>query len=196
MNIFEESIFVSAENALFQKLHRKQLACWDDAIKEFPVDRKNMLITRASLLRSILPQAFLFGSQGFTSIATSAHINSRVSTTLKMSNVTPESLIGRTFDIVYASDHSKDTYRFDVETDNKIKWERIAGTDVGKGDTEDYVITQIDAENMLVTWIEADGLGLSNVLNFKAGTCLTHGNNGRSVWKHNGVLSLVEKKTE
>ena len=113
-----------------------------------------------------------------------------------MSNLTPESLIGRTFDIVYDSEQSKDTYRFEVQSESKIKWERISGNDVGKGDTEDYVITQLDPEKILITWIEADGLGLSNVLNFKAGTCLTHGNNGRSVWKHNGALSLVEKKDE
>ena len=154
-----------------------------------------MLIPRAVLLRSILPQAFLFGSQAFTTIATSNHVNTcAFSTSLDMSSVTPESLIGRTFDIVYASEHSKDTYRFDVQTESKIKWERIAGTDVGKGDTEDYCITQLDPENVLITWVEADGLGLSNVLNFKAGTCLTHGNNGRSVWKHTGTLAFVEKK--
>ena len=107
--------------------------------------------------------------------------------------MTPEDLIGKTFDIEYLSEHSKDTYRFIIPNNDtkKIKWERIKGTDVGKGDTEDYVITQLTDEKLLITWIEADGLGLSNVLDFTAGTCLTHGNNGRSVWKHTGKLTLV-----
>ena len=107
--------------------------------------------------------------------------------------MTPETLIGKTFDIEYASEHSKDTYRFIVKTDKKIEWKRIKGTNVGQGDEEDYVITQLDDNKgtLLITWIEADGLGLSNVLDFEAGNCLTHGNNGRSVWKHNGKLSLV-----
>lgn len=110
--------------------------------------------------------------------------------------MTPETLIGKTFDIEYASEHSKDTYRFDVKDESKIIWKRIAGTDVGKGDEEDYCITLLDEDKILITWIEADGLGLSNVLNFKAGTCLTHGNNGRTVWKHTGKLSLVTEETQ
>lgn len=110
-----------------------------------------------------------------------------------MVSMSPQDLIGKTFDIEYASDHSKDTYRFKMKDTKKIDWKRIKGTDVGKeGDQEDYVITQLTDEKLLVTWIEADGLGLTNVLDFTEGSCLTHGNNGRAVWKHTGKLTLIE----
>ena len=108
-----------------------------------------------------------------------------------MTSPSANDLVGKTFDITYASEHSNDTYRFVVKEGNKIRWDRIAGTDVGKGDTEDFVMTQLTDTKILITWIEADGLGLSNVLDFNEGTCLTHGNNGRGVWKHTGKLTLV-----
>ena len=111
--------------------------------------------------------------------------------------ITAETLVGKTFDIMYQSEHSKDTYRFKIQAGGnetgQISWKRIAGSDVGKGDLEDYVMTQLTESKILITWIEADGLGLSNVLDFLDGTCLTHGNNGRSVWKHVGKLSLVDE---
>ena len=52
----------------------------------------------------------------------------------------------------------------------------------------------LDTPEVARWWIEADGLGLSNVLDFTEGTCLTHGNNGRSVWKHTGTLEMVDEK--
>ena len=105
--------------------------------------------------------------------------------------MTPEKLIGRTFDIAYVSEHSQDTYQIQIKDDKKLTWKRIKGTDgVGKGDEEDYIMTQITNDKLLITWVEADGLGLSNILDFQQGTCLTHGNNGRNVWKHTGVLTL------
>ncbi|CAB9525113.1 expressed unknown protein [Seminavis robusta] len=106
--------------------------------------------------------------------------------------MTSKDLVGRPFTIQYESEHSKDLYSFEIKNDKKIAWKRIGGTDVGKGDEEDYVMTQLTDKKILITWIEADGLGLSNVLDFDEGTCLTHGNNGRAVWKHNGKLAFVE----
>ena len=108
--------------------------------------------------------------------------------------MTPQDLIGSTFDFVYASEHSQATYRFNVMTDSKIKWDLIEGEGNGTGDEEDYVISELDGGKLLITWIEADGLGLSNVLDFKENTVLTHGNNGRKVWKHTGKLTLLTDK--
>lgn len=167
-----------------------------------------MQISRVALLRSSLPQALWIGSQAFwtapafavssaakntNACFSTAALNDDFDCKMTIQSMTPEALVGKPFDIVYSSEQSKDTYRFTAKTDAKIRWDRIAGSDVGKGDDEDYVITQLDPENILVTWIEADGLGLSNVLNFKAKTCLTHGNNKRNAWKHTGDLTLVEQ---
>lgn len=150
-------------------------------------------VTRVAFLSTVVRSTATCAFLSRPAFASQFCTDTTGTSSLKMT-MTPEKLIGATFDIVYASEQSKDTYRFDVKDDKKIAWKRIAGSDVGKGDTEDYVITQLNEETLLVTWIEADGLGLSNVLDFTKGTCLTHGNNGRSVWKHTGKLSLVETK--
>lgn len=118
-------------------------------------------------------------------------VSSRSMTTTTM-NLTPQDLVGKLFDIEYKSEHSQDTYRFVVENDHQIVWKRVLGSNVGQGDREEYVITHLTSSKILMTWIEADGLGLSNVLDFTAGTCLTHGNNGRNVWKHKGKLTLLQ----
>ena len=148
------------------------------------------MIFLTSCTRAVFLSSSLFRSSALLAAANNKNMSSS-STASHTMLMTPTTLIGKMFDIEYASEHSKDTYRFQVLDESKIAWKRIAGTNVGQGDTEDYVITQLDDQKLLITWIEADGLGLSNVLDFTQGTCLTHGNNGRNVWKHVGALTLV-----
>ena len=145
---------------------------------------------------SSLPSRLLSSSSS-SSLFSSSSSNSNNNKNNNMSAVstikTPNDLIGKSFDIEYKSEKSNATYRFHVLTDSKLKWELMKGEGNGNGDEEDYVITQItDEGKLLITWIEADGLGLSNVLDFNDGTCLTHGNNGRNAWKHVGKLTLLD----
>lgn len=93
-------------------------------------------------------------------------------------------LAGTTFDFVY----SNETYRISVIDAERLRWERIAGDPVGESDEDRYVATALPDGRWLITWVEASGLGLSSVLDFDAGTVLTHGNEGRDVFENPGTL--------
>ena len=77
--------------------------------------------------------------------------------TIMSSINSPEDLVGVKFDIEYQSDHSQDTYHFEVLSSDKVLWKRIQGKNVGQGDTEDYVVTVLKPNVVLMTRIEADG---------------------------------------
>ena len=95
-----------------------------------------------------------------------------------------DDLIGRSFCFEYSSE----TYLIEVLDGEKLRWTQERGPKVGSGDTENYVFSEIAGETVLLTWIEADGLGLSNVLNFASGTVTTHANVGRDVFVNPGKL--------
>ena len=93
-------------------------------------------------------------------------------------------LAGRTIRFEYESE----TYQVEVLDSTSLRWVQLKGPDEGKGATETYVQSQLSEETTLVTWVEADGLGLSNALNFTDMTVTTHANMGREVFVNTGVL--------
>jgi phenolic acid decarboxylase len=99
-----------------------------------------------------------------------------------------QELLGKTLKFEYASE----TYRIDVLDETSVRWTRVAGEDAGRGDTERYVYSRLSEEIGLITWVEADGLGLSNALNFTAGVVATHANEGREVFENPGKLTVSE----
>lgn len=98
-----------------------------------------------------------------------------------------ENLIGKSFDLIYASE----TYRIEILDDAKLRWKRIKGDNAGQGDEEAYQYSRISETISLITWIEADGLGLSNVLCFSDTTLTTHANMGRDVFINPGTFAFV-----
>ena len=95
-----------------------------------------------------------------------------------------EEIIGERFALVY----SNETYQIDIVTETRLRWKRTEGENVGQGDEERYVYSRLSDDTILVTWIEADGLGLSNVLRFSDMTVTTHANMGRDVFENCGNL--------
>ncbi|EFL87454.1 hypothetical protein [Ahrensia sp. R2A130] len=102
------------------------------------------------------------------------------------SKVTHKSIIGRNFQLIYADE----TYRIDVISEKRLRWTREAGNNVGQSDEETYVFDVLSPEIILLTWIEADGLGLSNVLNLRDRALITHANHAREVFQNKGQHSL------
>ncbi|GAB5447032.1 MoaF-related domain-containing protein [Gymnodinialimonas sp.] len=101
-------------------------------------------------------------------------------------DVTHEDLVGASFQFLY----SDETYRIDILSEARLRWTRVAGDNVGQSDEEAYVFDTLSPEIILVTWIEADGLGLSNALNVVDGTLITHANHGREVFQNMGRHSF------
>lgn len=100
--------------------------------------------------------------------------------------VTHKSIVGKNFQLIY----SDETYRIDVISESRLRWTREAGDNAGQSDEETYVFDVLSPEIILLTWIEADGLGLSNVLNVLDGALITHANHGREVFQNKGRHSF------
>ncbi len=95
-----------------------------------------------------------------------------------------EDLVGQIFFFDYLSE----SYRIEILSTNKLHWTRVKGENSGVNDEESYVFSTLDERKIMLTWIEADGLGLSNVLDLNAKTLTTHANLGREVFVNSGVL--------
>ena len=95
-------------------------------------------------------------------------------------------IVGKTLTFTYTND----TYRIEVTSETKLRWTQLRGDNPGSGDDEDYVFNELAGGLALITWIEADGLGLSNVLDPATGTLTTHANMGREVFQNLGAFAL------
>lgn len=96
--------------------------------------------------------------------------------------MTNDDIIGASFQLIY----SDETYRIDIYSTKKLRWTREVGNNVGQTDEESYILDLLSAEIIMLTWIEADGLGLSNVMNVENGSLITHANQGRDVFQNKG----------
>ena len=100
--------------------------------------------------------------------------------------VTQQDLNGASFQFIY----SDETYRIDIHSEKLLRWTREVGKNVGQTDEETYVLDQLSDQIVMITWIEADGLGLSNALNLENGSLTTHANQGREVFQNKGRHTL------
>ena len=100
--------------------------------------------------------------------------------------MTHDEVIGKRFQFVY----SDETYRIEILSHEKIRWTRIEGDDVGQGDEESYAYSALADGLVMLSWVEADMLGLSNVLDFVNATVTTHAKVGREVHENPGGLRV------
>ena len=84
-------------------------------------------------------------------------------------------------------DYGEECYLIEFLDDERLRWTRTTGDPVGTTDIESYVWTALDRRRSMVTWIEADGLGLSSVVEVEGGTLVTHANTGRDVFVNSGA---------
>lgn len=96
-------------------------------------------------------------------------------------------LIGKTVTFEY----SNETYRIEVQSDSRLKWTRTEGDPIGASDLEDYVFSVLAPDLVMLTWVETDGLGLSNTLRFSDMKLVTHALIGRDVFENAGTFSVT-----
>lgn len=97
--------------------------------------------------------------------------------------MTAQSLIGRTFRFHYDTD----IYRIEVLDATRARWTNEAD---GRCGVEDYGASHLNADTVMISWVEADGLRVSNVLDFAAMAVATHTSSAREVFVNPGRLSL------
>ena len=100
--------------------------------------------------------------------------------------MTREGFLGTNFRFIY----SDETYRINILSDTSLHWTREVGDNVGQSDEESYVLDVLSEDLIMLSWVEADGLGLSNVMNLSDGNLVTHANHGRDVFQNRGQHTL------
>lgn len=84
-----------------------------------------------------------------------------------------------------------ETYRIDVLNDTRLRWTCEAGDNTGNSDEETYIASFPRPGQEMLTWVEADGLALSNLLDWSEGRVTTHSKMGREIFENPGKLTAI-----
>lgn len=85
--------------------------------------------------------------------------------TMKSTAVAEKSipLVGKTLEYNYG----KNVYQVQFKTAKDLHWKCMKGDEKGKEADETYVTQKLNDYTYFVSWVEADGLGVSQVVNLK-----------------------------
>lgn len=98
-------------------------------------------------------------------------------------------LTGKTIEYRYG----ESVYHVTIDGDSTLHWEAVAGDEVGVKANETYVSEWIDSQRLFITWGEANGIGVSQVLDFGNGKVHNHLLRGRIVDMGDGEIRILEK---
>ncbi len=103
--------------------------------------------------------------------------------------IKPKDLIRKTIEYQYG----ESVYHVTLDTDSLMHWEAMAGAEKGALENETYVMESIDDGKLFITWGEANGIGVAQVLDFEKGIVYNHLLRGRDVSVGRGVIKIVER---
>ncbi|RYU96480.1 MoaF-related domain-containing protein [Emticicia agri] len=66
----------------------------------------------------------------------------------------------------YIYDYGDARYEVKCLTDTTLRWECVYGEEKGRQETDRYYQKELEGNNVFVTWAEADGIGVSQVIDF------------------------------
>jgi hypothetical protein len=101
--------------------------------------------------------------------------------------ISPKDLIGKTIEYRYG----ESIYHVTLDTDSTMHWEAMAGDEKGALEDETYIIESVDDSKMLITWGEANGIGVSQVLDFEKGIVYNHLLRGRDLTIGRGEIKIL-----
>lgn len=103
-------------------------------------------------------------------------------------SIKPKDLIGKTIEYRYG----ESVYHVTMDSDSLMHWEAMAGEEKGVYEEETYIIESIDETKLFITWGEANGIGVSQVLDFEKGIVHNHLLRGRAVSSVQGSIKILE----
>ncbi|MFT4566150.1 MAG: hypothetical protein ACI9FN_001104 [Saprospiraceae bacterium] len=99
----------------------------------------------------------------------------------------PSDLIGKTIEYKYG----ESIYHVTIDTESELHWEAIAGDEKGVKEEENYKIASIEDQKLFITWGEANGIGVSQVLDFDKGMVYNHLLRGRDITIGTGQIRIL-----
>jgi MoaF C-terminal domain len=104
-----------------------------------------------------------------------------------VNSITPKDLVGKTIEYQYG----ESVYHVTLDTDTTMHWEAMAGDEKGALENETYVLESIDDRKLFITWGEANGIGVAQVLDFEKGIVYNHLLRGRNASVGRGVIKIL-----
>lgn len=93
----------------------------------------------------------------------------------------------------YIYDYGDAKYELDCLTDSTLHWKCIEGEEKGKEETDKYKKQNLGNNSVFVTWIEADGIGVSQILNFTNGDVSSFLKIDKEIVLGNGKIAKKQK---
>jgi hypothetical protein len=84
--------------------------------------------------------------------------------------------------------YGDNVYEVNFESESKLHWKCVKGDEIGKEADEIYFSHRLSKQSLFISWIEKDGLGVSQVLNFKNKTVNTFLKIGKELIPLSGTL--------
>ena len=103
------------------------------------------------------------------------------------STISPTDIIGKTIEYTYG----ESVYHVIIDTDSTMHWKAVAGDEKGVEENEHYKIEEIGTNQLFITWGEANGIGVSQVLDFNQGKVYNHLLRGRDVSIGQGDIRII-----
>lgn len=97
-------------------------------------------------------------------------------------------LIGKTVEYRYG----ESVYHVTFDSDSTLHWEAIAGDEKGAVEQETYVAEFIKPNILFISWGEANGINVSQVLDFNEGIVYNHLVRNREANTGNGKIRLLK----
>jgi hypothetical protein len=99
------------------------------------------------------------------------------------------SLVGKTIEYQYG----ESVYHVTFDSDTTLHWEAVAGDETGTKENETYVSEWIDSKKLFITWGEANGIGVSQILDIEKGKVHNHLLRNRDASMDEGNIRILEK---
>jgi phenolic acid decarboxylase len=99
------------------------------------------------------------------------------------------SLVGKTMEYRYG----ESVYHVTFDSDTTLHWEAMAGDETGTKENETYVAEWIGSQMVFITWGEANGIGVSQILDLEKGKVHNHLLRNRNASMGEGEIRIIEK---
>ncbi len=104
-------------------------------------------------------------------------------------SISPMDLIGKTIEYRYG----ESIYHVHIDSEFEMHWEAMAGDEKGITEEETYKIESVGENLLFITWGEANGIGVSQILDFNKGIVYNHLLRGRDINIGRGEIRILEE---